>query len=86
MDFDPTMKQAVVRRTARSFAEAEIGPIAAAIDQEARFPWDVVEKMKGLQYFGLQVPRQYGGAGLDTISGCIVICNERGNNRHRGWG
>jgi len=73
MDFDPTMKQAVVRRTARSFAEAEIGPIAAAIDQEARFPWDVVEKMKGLQYFGLQVPRQYGGAGLDTISGCIVI-------------
>jgi butyryl-CoA dehydrogenase len=73
MDFDPTMKQAVIRRTVRSFAEAELGPIAASIDQEARFPWEVIEKMKGLQYFGLQVPKQYGGAGLDSISTCIVI-------------
>jgi butyryl-CoA dehydrogenase len=73
MDFDLTMKQAVTRRTVRSFAEEELGPIAASIDEEARFPWEVVEKMKALQYFGLQVPKEYGGAGLDTISGCIVI-------------
>lgn len=73
MDFDLTMKQAVIRRTARSFAEEELGPIAGLVDQEARFPWEVVEKMKGLQYFGLQAPSQYGGAGLDSISACIVI-------------
>ncbi len=73
MDFDPTMKQAVIRRTVRSFVEAELGPIAASIDQEARFPSEVIEKTKSLQYFGLQVPKRYGGAGLDSISSCIVI-------------
>jgi len=73
MDFEPTMKQAIIRRTVRSFAEGELGPIAASIDQEARFPWEVIEKMKGLQYFGLQASKRYGGAGLDSISTCIVI-------------
>jgi len=73
MDFSPTMKQSVIRRTVRSFAEAELGPIAASIDQEARFPLEVIEKMKDLQYFGLQAPKRYGGADLDTISTCIVI-------------
>jgi butyryl-CoA dehydrogenase len=73
MDFDPTMKQAVVRRTARSFAEAELAAIAADIDEEARFPWEVVEKMRDLDYFGLQACREYGKAGLDAISACIVI-------------
>ncbi len=66
-------KHIAVRRTVRSFCERELRPIAAAIDQEARFPWEIVEKMAALGYFGIQVPRSLGGAGLDTVSYAIII-------------
>jgi len=67
------MKHKVVRRTVRDFAEAELGPIAHEIDREARFPWEVIEKMQALHFFGLQVPRKYGGAEVDSISYAITI-------------
>ncbi len=73
MDFNPCSKHRLVRKTVREFAEAELGPIAAEIDRQARFPWEVVEKMGPLHYFGLQAPRDLGGAGLDTISYAIVV-------------
>jgi butyryl-CoA dehydrogenase len=67
------MKHQLVRKTVRKFAENEIAPIAHEIDQEAQFPWPVVEKMRPLQFFGLQAPRQFGGAGMDSISYAITI-------------
>lgn len=73
MEFDECVKHKVVRKTVREFAEDELRPIAAEIDQAARFPWEVVQKMRGLNYFGLQAPAAYGGAELDTISYAIVI-------------
>jgi len=66
-------KHVVVRRSARRFCEAELRPIAKEIDQEARFPWEAAEKMGRLGYFGIQVPRELGGADLDSISYAIVI-------------
>lgn len=73
MVFNPCMKHKLVRRTVRDFAEAELGPIAHEIDREARFPWEVIEKMRPLNFFGLQVPRKYGGADIDSISYAITI-------------
>ncbi len=67
------MKHKLVRRSVREFAEAELGPIAHEIDREARFPKEVVEKMRALNFFGLQVPRKYGGAEADSISYAITI-------------
>jgi butyryl-CoA dehydrogenase len=55
------------------FAEAELAPIAHDIDRDARFPWEVVEKMRPLQFFGLQTSKAYGGAALDSISYAITI-------------
>ncbi|MCB2191176.1 MAG: acyl-CoA dehydrogenase family protein, partial [Deltaproteobacteria bacterium] len=68
-----TDKHRIVRRSVRDFCEKELRPIAAQIDQEARFPWEVAEKMGPLGYFGIQAPRDLGGAGLDTISYVITI-------------
>jgi alkylation response protein AidB-like acyl-CoA dehydrogenase len=48
-------------------------PIASEIDQEARFPWDVVEKMGKLGLFGIQAPFELGGAAMDTVSYTIAI-------------
>ncbi len=73
MDFNPCMKHKMVRKTVREFAEAELGPIAYEIDKDARFPWEVVEKMRPLNFFGLQIPKEYGGAGIDSISYAITI-------------
>ena len=73
MDMLLEEKHRTVRRSVRSFCERELGPIAAQIDQEARFPWEVVEKMGSLGYFGIQVPQSLGGAGLDAISYAIIV-------------
>jgi butyryl-CoA dehydrogenase len=63
----------ILRRSVRDFCEQELKPIAAEIDQEARFPWEVAEKMGPLGYFGIQAPRELGGAGLDSLSYAITI-------------
>ena len=73
MDFNPCMKHQLIRKTVREFAESEIKPHVALLDKESRFPWEIIEKMKPLNFFGLQVPEKYGGANLDTISYTIAI-------------
>ena len=73
MDMLLEEKHRAVRQSVRRFCDRELRPIAAQIDQEARFPWEVVEKMGRLGYFGIQVPQRLGGAGLDAISYAIII-------------
>ena len=73
MDFFLSEKQNIVRRSVRSFCEREIVPIAKELDQEARFPWEIVEKMGKLGYFGIQTPHELDGAGMDTVTYCIII-------------
>ena len=73
MDSILSEKHRVVRGSVRRFCEREIQPIAKEIDHEARFPWEVVEKMGRLGYFGIQVPKELGGAGLDSLSYAITI-------------
>ncbi len=73
MDRLLTAKHQAVRRNVRAFCERELRPIAAEIDQEARFPWEVVAKMGALGYFGIQAPASLGGAGLDSLSYAIII-------------
>lgn len=67
------MKHKIVRKAVREFSEAELAPVAHEIDRDARFPWEVVEKMRPLNFFGLQIPREYGGAELDSVSYAIVV-------------
>ncbi len=73
MDFTLSVKQKQIRQMARQFARAELATIAKEIDEEGRFPWEAVEKMGPLNFFGMQAPRKYGGAGIDSISYCLVI-------------
>lgn len=73
MDMLLEEKHRAVRQSVRRFCERDLRPIAAQIDQEARFPWEVVEKMGALGYFGIQVPKTLGGAGLDAVSYAIIV-------------
>lgn len=67
------MKQAVIRRSVRKFSERRLIAAAVEMDKTEQFPWDIAEEMAGLQYFGLEIPATYGGAGLDSVSTAIVI-------------
>jgi butyryl-CoA dehydrogenase len=73
MRFEPTMKQAVIRRTVRKFAESKLRDAAVEMDRTARFPWDLAREMADLQYFGLEIPTEYRGAGLDAVSSAMVV-------------
>jgi alkylation response protein AidB-like acyl-CoA dehydrogenase len=73
LDFTLSLQQKQIRRMARQFAETVLAPIAKEIDEEGRFPWEAVEKMGPLNFFGMQAPRQFGGAETDSISYCLVI-------------
>lgn len=73
MQLNPSMKHELIRKSVRHFAETELAPIAAEIDRDAVFPHSIIDKMRALNYFGLQVPREFGGAALDTISTAIVV-------------
>ncbi|HEY8737610.1 MAG TPA: acyl-CoA dehydrogenase family protein [Candidatus Dormibacteraeota bacterium] len=73
MNLALSSEQEEIRRLARDFAEREVRPRAAAIDQEVTFPRDLVEKAAALGLLGILVPEAYGGAGLDHVSFAIFI-------------
>jgi butyryl-CoA dehydrogenase len=73
LDLSFSIQQKQIRRMARQFARTELAPLAKEIDEEGRFPWEAVEKMASLSFFGMQAPRQYKGAELDTVSYCLAI-------------
>ena len=68
-----TEQHEAFRRRVRDFAEAEIAPVATALDEESRFPWENVKKMADLGLFGVNVPQELGGSGLDYITYILTI-------------
>lgn len=63
----------MLRDMVRDFAESQLKPRAAAYDRSTEFPWDNVRAMAELGLLGVNVPEEYGGAGMDSISYTIVI-------------
>jgi alkylation response protein AidB-like acyl-CoA dehydrogenase len=63
----------MIRQTARDFALKEIAPIAAEFDESGEFPYETVMKMGTLGLMGIEVPEEYGGAGLDTLSYVLAL-------------
>ena len=73
MNFELSKRQSLFRQMIREFADKEIKPIAAEIDENERFPLESVEKMAGLGIMGIPVPAKYGGAGGDNIMYSIAV-------------
>ncbi len=73
MEFELTQEQKMYQRAVRDFCEGEIRPYAAEVDRTGELRWDAIRKMPELGLTALQVPEQYGGAGLDTISAALAI-------------
>lgn len=73
MDFQLTDEQQMIRDTAREFARNEIAPIAGEFDASGEFPLETIRKMGELGLMGIEVPEEYGGAGLDTIGYVLAM-------------
>jgi alkylation response protein AidB-like acyl-CoA dehydrogenase len=73
MDFELTEEQRLYRRAIRDFAEKDLKPVAAETDETGELPWEALRKGVDLGLFGLQIPEEYGGTGLDAICYAIAI-------------
>lgn len=73
MDLELTEEHRMIRDMARDFAQKEIAPIAAEIDEEGRFPTGTVKKMGELGFMGIEIPEEYGGTGMDTLSYVLAM-------------
>jgi short-chain 2-methylacyl-CoA dehydrogenase len=72
-NFDLSEEHELVRRTVREFAVERIAPVAAELDREHRFPYDLVAELAALGLMGMTIPEEYGGAGTDTLSYAIAV-------------
>ncbi|RZA31183.1 MAG: acyl-CoA dehydrogenase [Lysobacteraceae bacterium] len=63
----------MIRDALRSFAQERLAPNAARWDRDHTFPKDELKELAGLGAFGVAVPEQYGGAGLDYVSLALVL-------------
>ncbi len=73
MDFKLSREQEMLRKLFRDFAENEVKPLAAELDEEERFPEETVKKMAKLGMMGIYLPREYGGAGADMLSYVLAV-------------
>jgi len=73
MDLKLSEEHRMIQDMARDFAQKEIAPIAAQIDEEARFPTETVKKMGELGFMGIEIPEEYGGTGMDTLSYVLAM-------------
>ena len=63
----------MIRDALRSFAQERLAPQAARWDREHHFPKDELKELAALGAFGVAVPEEYGGAGLDYVALAVVL-------------
>ena len=73
MDFKLSKEQEMMRKLFREFAENEVKPLAAMVDEEEMFPENTVKKMAELGMMGIYFPKQYGGAGADVVTYAMAV-------------
>jgi butyryl-CoA dehydrogenase len=63
----------MIRDALRSYAQERLAPNAARWDRDSTFPRDELKELAQLGAFGVAVPEQYGGAGLDYVALALVL-------------
>jgi alkylation response protein AidB-like acyl-CoA dehydrogenase len=73
MNFDLTDEQKLWQKTVHDFVAKEVQPKAHEVDVTSEFNWSATRKMGPLGLLGLNIPEEYGGAGVDSVSAAIAI-------------
>jgi alkylation response protein AidB-like acyl-CoA dehydrogenase len=73
MDFTLTPAQRDLRERARALAQGPVAARAAEVDRSEAYPWDTVKALTDAGFFGMTIPRAYGGRGLTYLDAVLVI-------------
>lgn len=73
MNFELNDEQRMFRSAVRDFVDHELAPYAAEVDANQNLRWEAIARMPQLGLTELQVPEEYGGAAMDSISAAIAI-------------
>ena len=73
MDYALSEEQELLRSTVRQFAETEVAPLAAAMDEREEYEWSLWDKMAGMGLTGIPFPEEYGGAGMDHLAYAVAV-------------
>lgn len=73
MHFEISDEQRMIQQMARDFAQREVAPVAAELDEKAEFPSRHLKQMGELGLLGMMVPEEWGGSGLDTLSYVLAL-------------
>lgn len=73
MDFSLDQGQRQLKERARALARSHVLARAAEVDRTEEYPWDTVEKLVEAGFFGMTIPRAYGGQGLTYLDAVLVI-------------
>ena len=79
VDFNLTDEQKDIRDLAHDFAEKEIRRVAWDLDKDSTFPHEIVQKAWEVGLMNSHIPEEYGGPGLDYLTGCLI-------EEELGWG
>jgi alkylation response protein AidB-like acyl-CoA dehydrogenase len=73
MDFELNETQELIRKTARDFAEREIRPVAAELDEHSRFPRELLKGLAELGLMGVNIPASLGGSEAGVVSYSLAM-------------
>src|SRR5207245_9506846 len=79
VDFTLTDEQRSLREMAHDFAVGEIRPVAWDYDRDGTWPQEIIEKAWEVGLMNVHIAEEYGGPGLDNLSGCLI-------EEELGWG
>ena len=72
MDFEIPENVRLMRDTVRRFVKNDLEPLSRQVEETEKIPEGVVQKMRDLGLFGLEIPEEYGGMGLNTLGECVL--------------
>jgi len=72
MDFNVTDEQKLIVEAARKICQEEIAPFSKEINDAAAYPWEYIRKLAKYDFFGVPIPKEYGGLGMDWLTWVLV--------------
>lgn len=73
MTFELTKEQKLLVKLVKDFAQNEVAPLAEEIDRSGKFPKELVKKMAKIGLTGLNIPKEYGGAGMNEVCKVLAV-------------
>ena len=83
MDFSFSEEIELLRKKVRKFVQEDVESVAMQIEKEDKIPEDIYKKSQELGLFGLNIPKEYGGYGLNMVDKCVIY--EELGQTHNGF-